>query len=43
MRIAIAAVTGIVLAALASVGAVELVNASQSEQVTKPLYNYGSR
>ncbi|MFI0447975.1 hypothetical protein [Actinomadura sp. 6N118] len=43
MRIAIAAVVGVVLAALASVGAVQVSNASQSDPVIKPLYNYGSR
>jgi hypothetical protein len=43
MRIAIAAVTGVILAALASVGVVQVVNASQDEPVSKPLYNYGSR
>ncbi|WP_261986475.1 hypothetical protein [Actinomadura sp. HBU206391] len=43
MRIAIAAVAGVVLAALASVGVVQVVNASQNEPVTKPLHNYGSR
>jgi hypothetical protein len=43
MRIAIAAVAGILLAALASFGAVQLANASQQEPVIKPLYGYGSR
>ncbi|WP_264159285.1 hypothetical protein [Actinomadura rudentiformis] len=43
MRIAIAAVVGVVLAALASVFVVQVSNASQSDPVIKPLYNYGSR
>lgn len=43
MRIAIAALAGVVLAALASFGAVQLANASQSDPLIKPLYNYGSR
>ncbi|WP_255205713.1 hypothetical protein [Actinomadura sp. BRA 177] len=43
MRIAIAAVVGVLLAAGASFGTVQLVNASQKDPVIKPLYNYGSR
>lgn len=43
MRIAVAALVGVVLAALASVGAVQMANASQSDPLIKPLYNYGSR
>ncbi|MCW2898013.1 MAG: hypothetical protein JWO67_278 [Streptosporangiaceae bacterium] len=43
MRMAIAAVAGIVLAALACVGGVQIVSSSQNDPVNKPLYNYGSR
>lgn len=43
MRIAIAALVGVLLAAGASFGAVQLANASQKDPVIKPLYNYGSR
>ena len=43
MRIAIAAVVGVLLAAGVSFGTVQLVNASQQDPVIKPLYNYGSR
>ncbi|GAA1561178.1 hypothetical protein GCM10009678_50080 [Actinomadura kijaniata] len=43
MRVAIAAVTGVLLAALTSVGVVQLANADQKDPVIKPLYNYGSR
>ncbi|MEU5877416.1 hypothetical protein [Spirillospora sp. NPDC047279] len=43
MRIAIAAVVGVVLAALASVLVVQVSNASQNDPVIKPLYNYGTR
>ncbi|GAA1779273.1 MULTISPECIES: hypothetical protein [Actinomadura] len=43
MRIAIAALVGVLLAAGASFGTVQLVNASQQDPVIKPLYNYGSR
>jgi len=43
MRIAIAALAGVLLAAGASFGAVQMSNASQKDPVIKPLYNYGSR
>ncbi|MFI0367350.1 hypothetical protein ACH35V_05690 [Actinomadura sp. 1N219] len=43
MRIAIAALVGVLLAAGASFGTVQLVNASQDDPVIKPLYNYGAR
>ena len=43
MRIAIAALVGVILAAGTSVGVVQMSNASQKEPVIKPLYNYGSR
>ncbi|MFI0484981.1 hypothetical protein [Actinomadura sp. 9N215] len=43
MRIAIAALVGIILAAGASFGAVQLANASQNDPVQKPMYNYGTR
>jgi hypothetical protein len=43
MRIAVAAIIGVVLAATASFGAVQLTASSQKDPVIKPLYNYGSR
>ncbi|WP_281181848.1 hypothetical protein [Actinomadura macra] len=43
MRIAIAALIGVLLATGASLGAVQLASASQKDPVIKPLYNYGSR
>ncbi|MFC5744213.1 hypothetical protein [Actinomadura rugatobispora] len=43
MRIAIAALVGVVLAAGTSFSVVQLSNASQKDPVIKPLYNYGSR
>ena len=43
MRIAIAALVGVLLAAGASFGTVQLANSSQEDPVIKPLYNYGSR
>ncbi|GAA2423695.1 hypothetical protein GCM10010191_39760 [Actinomadura vinacea] len=43
MRIAIAALVGVLLAVGASFGVVQLSNASQQDPVIKPLYNYGSR
>ncbi|WUI00738.1 hypothetical protein OHR68_02655 [Spirillospora sp. NBC_00431] len=43
MRIAIAALVGVLLAAGASFGSVQLVNASQDDPASKPLYNYGTR
>jgi hypothetical protein len=42
MRIGIAALSGVVLAALLSFGLVQ-ANAAGKDPVTKPLYNYGSR
>lgn len=43
MRIAIAAMVGVVLAAITSFSVVQTVNASQEDPVIKPLYRYGSR
>lgn len=43
MRIAIAALVGVLLAAGASFGTVQLVNSSQQDPVIKPLYSYGDR
>ncbi|MFB4313253.1 hypothetical protein [Actinomadura sp. 21ATH] len=43
MRIAVAAIVGVMLAAGASFGVVQLSSASQQDPVIKPLYNYGSR
>jgi len=43
MRSAIAALAGVLPAAGASFGAVQLANASQKDPVIKPLYSYGSR
>jgi ABC-type spermidine/putrescine transport system permease subunit II len=43
MNIAIAVVTGIVLAFLLSFGAVKLAASGSQSSVTKPLYNYGTR
>ncbi|MFI0353865.1 hypothetical protein [Actinomadura sp. 9N407] len=43
MRIAVAAIVGVLLASLASFGVVQITNASQQDPVIKPLYNYGSR
>ncbi|WP_279490185.1 hypothetical protein [Actinomadura sp. KC216] len=43
MRIVIAALVGVLVAAGASFGTVQLVNASQDDPVVKPLYNYGAR
>ena len=43
MRIAIAALIGVLLAAGASFGAVRLADATQKDPVVKPLYNYGER
>ncbi|WP_268920478.1 hypothetical protein [Actinomadura soli] len=43
MRIVIAALVGVLLAAGASFGTVQLVTASQDDPVVKPLYNYGAR
>lgn len=43
MRIAITALAGAVLAALASFGMVQMATAADEEPVIKPLYNYGSR
>ncbi|HEX2313823.1 MAG TPA: hypothetical protein VHJ17_08825 [Thermomonospora sp.] len=43
MRIAIAALVGVLLAGGASVGAVQMANASQEKPVIEPLYNYGTK
>jgi hypothetical protein len=43
MRIAVAALAGIVLAFLLSFGVVRIVSASSQDPVVKPLYNYGTR
>ncbi|MFC4910371.1 hypothetical protein [Actinomadura gamaensis] len=43
MRIAIAAIAGVLLALLTSVSVIHYENASQQDPVLKPLYNYGSR
>ncbi|WP_272496907.1 hypothetical protein [Actinomadura terrae] len=43
MRIAIAALAGILLAGGASIGAVQLAGASQKDSVVQPAYDYGSR
>jgi hypothetical protein len=42
MRIAFAALAGVLLAFLFSFGLVQ-ANAANKDPVTKPLYNYGSR
>lgn len=43
MRIVIAAVLGVFLAGVGSFGIVQLVDSSQQDPVTQPLYNYGTR
>jgi hypothetical protein len=43
MRIAIAALVGVLLATAASFGVVQLASNSQQDPVVQPLYNYGSR
>jgi hypothetical protein len=43
MRIAAAALAGVVLAFLISFGVVRVVTTSQQDPVSKPLYNYGTR
>ena len=43
MRIAAAVLAGAVLAMLASFGVVRVVTTSEKDQVSKPLYNYGTR
>jgi hypothetical protein len=43
MRIAAAALAGVVLALLTSFGVVRVVTTSEQDPVVKPLYNYGSR
>lgn len=43
MRIAIAALVGVLLAAGASFSTVQILESSQKDPVIKPLYNYGSR
>jgi hypothetical protein len=43
MRIAIAAIIGVLLATAASVSVVQLSTSAQQDPVVRPLYNYGSR
>ncbi|GLZ03814.1 hypothetical protein Acsp03_12800 [Actinomadura sp. NBRC 104412] len=43
MRIAIAALVGVLLATAASFSVVQLASSAQQDQVTEPLYNYGNR
>lgn len=43
MRIAVAALAGVVLAVLTSFGVVRVVTTASRDQPVKPLYNYGSR
>ncbi|WP_281055022.1 MULTISPECIES: hypothetical protein [Thermomonospora] len=43
MRILIAAIVGVLLASGASVGIVQMANASQQDPVIEPLYNYGTK
>ncbi|HEY8480940.1 MAG TPA: hypothetical protein VIL71_14030 [Spirillospora sp.] len=43
MRIALAAVVGVLLAAGAAFGSVQVIASSQKDPVIKPLYNYGER
>jgi hypothetical protein len=43
MRIAIAALIGVLLATGASFGVVTLANNAQDDPVVQPLYNYGQR
>lgn len=43
MRIAAAALAGVVLAFLVSFGVVRVVTTSEKDAVTRPLYNYGTR
>jgi hypothetical protein len=43
MRIAAAALAGVVLAFLISFGVVRVVTTSAQDPVSKPLYNYGTR
>lgn len=43
MRIAAAAVVGVVLAFLISFGVVRVVTTAEREPVSQPLYNYGTR
>lgn len=43
MPVAIAALAGVLLAALVSFSVVQVTNAAQDSPVIKPLYNYGTR
>ncbi len=43
MRIAAAALAGVVLALLFSFGVVRVVTTAGNDPVAKPLYNYGTR
>ncbi len=43
MRIVVATLAGIAVALLTSFGIVRVVTTSQQDQVTQPLYNYGTR
>lgn len=43
MRIVVATLAGVALALLTSFGVVRVVTTSQHDQVTQPLYNYGTR
>jgi hypothetical protein len=43
MRIAIAALVGVLLATATSFGVVQLAGSAQEDPVVQPLYNYGTR
>ena len=43
MRIVVAAITGVLIAALMSYGVVHVSTSSAKDPVVKPLYNYGNR
>jgi hypothetical protein len=43
MRIAIAALVGVLLATAASFSVVQVASSSQEDPVVRPLYNYGTR
>lgn len=43
MRIAAAALAGVVLALLTSLAVVRIVTTSEQDSISKPLYNYGTR
>jgi hypothetical protein len=43
LRIALAALAGVLLAVLTSFTLVQMATAAQEEPVIKPLYNYGTR